>query len=101
MSGQIQTLDTSGFVATEKFISEKITSFDDQVKQMRITTNDLLSTWQGKGRNEFETQVNLMMSRLGDISDELYDLYNALVSAEKEYIDADQAAAKAISISGN
>lgn len=100
MSAQFISLDTSGFVATEKAISDNITLFNAQVQKMRRTSTNLLSTWQGKGRNEFETQMTLMMSKLDDISDDLYDMYNALVKAEKEYIDADEAKAKEMMMSG-
>ena len=59
-----------------------------------------MDSWVGKGRNEFATQVSLINGKLGDISDELYDLYDAIVQAEKTYIDADQALAKEMSIKG-
>lgn len=100
MSAQFTSLDTSGFVAVEQSISNNITLFNAQVQKMRRTSTNLLSTWQGKGRNEFETQMTLMISKLDDISEDLYDMYNALVKAEKEYIDADQATAKNMMING-
>ncbi len=96
----VRHLDTSGFAAAEEAASTAITSFNETLKTMQSITNTILDLWIGEGRNEFATQVTLINSKLGDISDELYDLYDAIVQAEKTYIDADQAIAKELSISG-
>lgn len=99
-AGEVKYLETEGFLQAETTISDTITKFNEQVTKMRNTTTTLLGTWAGDGRVEFDTQTTLIMGKLGDISDELYDLYNALVEAHQAYIDADEAAAKAESIEG-
>ena len=96
----VKSLDTSGFAEAEQATSDAITAFNSTLKKMQSVTNTILDSWIGKGRKEFATQVTLINSKLGDISDELYDLYDAIVQAEKTYIDADQAIAKELSING-
>ena len=96
----VKSLDTSGFTDATQAASEAIAAFNETLKTMQSVTNTILDSWVGKGRNEFATQVSLINGKLGDISDELYDLYDAIVKAEKTYIDADQALAKEMSIKG-
>lgn len=71
-----------------------INEFDQCVIDMNKATNDVLRNWVGKGRNQFETQMNLMKKQLDDISEGLYDIYNALVDSEEGYIEEDEAVAK-------
>lgn len=96
----VKSLDTSGFTDATQAASDAISAFNETLKTMQSVTNAILDSWVGKGRNEFATQVSLINGKLGDISDELYDLYDAIVQAEKTYIDADQALAKEMSIKG-
>jgi uncharacterized protein YukE len=61
---------------------------------MNKATNNVLRNWVGKGRNQFETQMSLMKKQLDDISEGLYDIYNALVDSEEGYIEEDENVAK-------
>lgn len=98
MSRQVQTLDTSGLVQLENTIKSAIPEFQQLENQIRGTSNRLMSSWVGEGKVEYQTQAELIFTKINDISEELTDLYNMVVSAEKTYIDADQAAAKAFSM---
>lgn len=100
MSQQVQTLDTSGLIQLESTIKKAIPEFQQLENRIRGTSNRLLNSWIGKGKVEYETQAELVFTKINDISEELTDLYNMVVSAEKTYIDADQAAAKAFSMNG-
>lgn len=100
MSQQVQTLDTSGLVQLENTIKNAIPEFQKLGDKVRETSNGLMNTWVGKGKVEYETQSELIFMKINDISEELTDLYKMVVSAEKTYIDADQAAAKAFSMNG-
>ena len=97
----VQYLDTSGFHDAAKAASDAILAFNSSLEKMQEVTNKILDRWVGRGRNEFETQVYMISVKLEDISDELYDLYNAIVEAQKTFIDADIAEAKARSIDGS
>ena len=90
----VQYLDVNGITEAAKTFRDNINKFDQCVIDMNKATNDVLRNWSGKGRNQFETQMNLMKKQLDDISDGLYDIYNALVNAETGYIEEDEAVAK-------
>lgn len=97
--GSIEHLNTGTLTETYEKVRTNIEKFDNCVDRMEKTTMDLLDTWDGKGRNRFETEYDKMKMQLKDISDALYDIYNDLVDATAAYIDGDEAAAKQLSIS--
>ena len=97
--GSVKYINTHGLQETSVMIRDTIDDFDEAVVKVNNTTNDLLASWEGDGRNQFETQTLLMKSKLDDISDMLYDIYDALVKSEKTYIDTDESVAKQISAS--
>lgn len=94
----MEYLDTAGLIEAERKLKEATEVFNELSRKMRGTTRALLSSWDGKGRVEFETQSDLMVLKLEDLSEALTDAYEALVSAEKTYINADEETAKAISM---
>lgn len=96
--GSIDHLNTQTLTDTYEKVKVNIKKFNDCVDRMEKTTVDLLDTWDGKGRNRFETEYEKMKMQLRDISDALYDVYNDLVDATAAYIDGDEAAAKQLSI---
>ncbi len=98
MSQQVENLDTSGLIQLENTIKSAIPEFRELEDEIKATSNTLLNSWLGKGKVEYETQAELIFTKIKDISEELIDLYNMVVNAEKTYIDADQATAKAISM---
>ena len=48
-------------------------------------TKTIKDNWVGEGRNEFESQYNILSRHIEDFGDTLYDIYDALVEAEAEY----------------
>lgn len=92
-------LEVQGITDAAKTFQTNISEFDKCIVDMNNATNDVLRNWVGKGRNQFETQMNLMKKQLDDISEQLYDIYNALVDSETAYIDEDEAVAKQFDIS--
>lgn len=90
----VEYLEVKGIKDATQDFHSKVEEFDGYVKEMNDATQEVLVNWLGKGRNQFETQMQLMILQLNDISDGLYDIYNALVDAEAGYIDEDEAVAK-------
>lgn len=90
----VRYLDVSGITEAAKTFRDNIHEFDQCVIKMDSATNNVLRNWVGKGRNQFETQMTLMKRQLDDISEGLYDIFNALVDSETGYIDEDEAVAK-------
>ncbi len=95
----VQYLDVEGITDAAKAFRDRIDRFDQCVIRMDRATNRVLQNWVGAGRNQFETQMDLMKRQLDDISEGLYDIYHALVDSEAGYIDEDEAVAKQFSIS--
>lgn len=93
----IEYLESSHITEASKEFRSSITKFEGYVDKLESTTATLLDSWDGKGRNRFETEYLKMKRQLTDITDVLYDLYDALVDADTAYIDADEEIGKKIS----
>lgn len=50
------------------------------------------------GKNQFEKDYNTIYQQLSDIGDIMYELYDALIDAQAAYIQADEEAAKLLTI---
>ena len=96
--GSVRYLEVDGLKDAGKNFRDSIQTFQGYVRGMQSNTSSLLDTWDGKGRNQFETQYKLMEGQLKDIDEVLHDIYDALVDAQTAYIDADETVAKQISV---
>lgn len=90
----IKKLDTSEMEDTAKAFRDSIKQFGNYCNRMELITQQLLLSWDGKGRNQFETQYRILKGKLADINDELYDIYEELIEAEAAYGEADRKIAK-------
>ena len=93
----VEYLETKGIRDAAIAFQNRISEFDQCVIDMNNATNNVLRNWVGAGRDQFETQMKLMNKQLDDISEELYEIYDALVDSEEAYISEDQAVAKQFS----
>lgn len=87
-------LDTQNMGTTAnqcKSIADKMRDLRSELGRARA---DLLKTWVGKGRNEFEKQFRLLDQQFSDIVDDTMDIYEAILKAEGDYIQADTDLAK-------
>lgn len=67
------------------------------IKQELTSSKDsLIFYWEGKGCNEFEKQYRLLLQQLSDITDNLWETAEKILSAEEAYIQTDTDAAKAL-----
>ena len=82
---------------TRNEFKNSIKTFEGYVREVNKAADDLRVAWSGKGYTQFEHQYALMKRQLDDISDILYEVYEALLDAETAYIDVDEAVAKQIS----
>lgn len=69
-------------------LTHQFISIQDRINQ---TSEMVKANWVGKGRNEFENQYNLLIAKIGELSDSLDEMYEALVDAETEYREVDNA----------
>lgn len=94
--GDVKHLYTKGLRDASAEIKSKVEEFNEAKNNIDRATRELLSTWVGEGRNSFETQYAILFRQLGDIGDELYDIYQSLVDSEATYISADEETKKQI-----
>jgi WXG100 family type VII secretion target len=83
------TVETAKIKATHTKIRQIAESFKDVNLEVSQITQTIKENWVGKGRNEFESQYNLLIKKIDDFGDTLQDIYEALVQAEAEYATAD------------
>lgn len=82
-------IDTEKINATHRQIKEIVESYKNVNLEVSQITKKIKENWVGKGRNEFESQYNLLIKKIDDFGDTLYDIYDALVEAEAEYETSD------------
>ena len=83
------SIDTNKIYATHRQIKDIVESFKDVNLEVSQITTTIKENWVDKGRNEFESQYNLLIKKIEDFGDTLQDIYDALVEAEAEYETAD------------
>lgn len=69
-----------------KKIVEEYVAIQHEVADIERTIEE---NWVGEGRNEFETQYNMLISKVDDFGDVLAEMYDNLVQAEADYETAD------------
>lgn len=82
-------IDTAKIYETHRQIKEIVESYKDVNLEVSQITKKIKENWVGKGRNEFESQYNLLIKKIDDFGDTLQDIYDALVDAEAEYETSD------------
>ena len=92
--GSIQHLDTKYFSEAITAFSKGVTEYNRIKTDVQKNVSQLLRTWDGKGKKQYEYDYDILYRQLEDIGDVLYELYDALVKAEAIYIKADEKLAK-------
>lgn len=82
-------IDTGKIYAAHRQIKEIVDSYKDVNLEVSQITKTIKENWVGKGRNEFESQYNLLIKKIDDFGDTLQDIYEALVEAEAAYESSD------------
>lgn len=66
-------------------IKSIVEAYKDVNKEVSDLTIQIQDNWVGKGRNEFESQYNILIKKIEDFGDTLADIYDALVEADAQY----------------
>lgn len=82
-------IDTEKIYETHRQIKEIVECYKNVNLEVSQITKKIKENWVGKGRNEFESQYNLLIRKIDDFGDTLTDIYEALVEAEAEYETSD------------
>lgn len=85
-SGVIKTVGIAAAREQMFAIMQRFMNVKDSVNKTRQT---LCDDWVGEGRNEFEVQYRLLISKVDDIGQNLEEMYQALVDAEATYQEGD------------
>ncbi len=83
------TIKTEDIANAREMMRQIVVRFMEIKKTVADTRMRLNEDWVGKGRNEFESQYSLLISKVSDIGDTLDEMYNLLVEAEAKYQEAD------------
>ena len=94
MAGNVTHLDTVHFNETMTAYANYIKQFEAIVRDVKSATDTMADNWKGKGRNAFVKDCKQVQLNLKDISDIMYDLRDALVDAEAEYVKTDATLSK-------
>lgn len=94
--GHVEHLNTHNFESSINAFKEGVIEYDRITTGVMQTTNNLMSNWKGEGKTQFEKDYNVIYLCLKDISEIMYELRDALITAEAEYIKSDEAYAKEI-----
>ena len=70
-------------------IREIVSKYKEVNYEVSSITQKIRENWVGDGRNEFESQYNLLIRKVDDFGDTLLEIYEALVKAEADYGTAD------------
>lgn len=97
-AGGVTHLDTQKFKDTIAAFNKGIDDYNSIKDDVERTTTNLFLNWQGEGKKQFEKDYTTIFQQLKDIADIMYELYNTLVDAEATYIEADEQAAKLLTM---
>lgn len=84
-----------GTITTEKIrdthvkVKEIVDAFAEVNLEVERVTLTVKENWVGCGANEFESQYNILKSKIKDFGDTLQDIYEALVQSEADYQTSD------------
>ena len=86
VGGKIETSKLREAQTKVMSVVERYNAAQTEVDQITIQVKE---NWVGKGRNEFESQYNLLKQKLDDIGKTIKDINEALVNSLAEYEETD------------
>lgn len=90
----VRHLDTVDFDSTIQSYKDYIGQFRHLSDEIDRIIDDLLKEWEGEGKKEFEKDCKQVQTNLKDITDIMYDIRDALIVAQEQYVSADLALEK-------
>jgi uncharacterized protein YukE len=94
MAGNVNHLDTINFNDTMTAYANYIQQFEGIVSSVNAAASTMVDNWKGKGCSAFEKDYKQVQLNLKDISDIMYNLRDALIDAQAEYIKTESALSK-------
>ncbi len=84
------TINTKPIKSAHETIKELVERYEAQKLEVTNATKIAKENWVGKGRNEFESQYDILISKVDDFGECLLEIYEALVMADAEYNQTDK-----------
>lgn len=97
--GSIRLLDTQAFASAKDEFRKAVEEYITAKKALADTTNTLLESWRGKGRQTFLNKYSLFSGKLEDLQDVLNEYNDTFVSVIDAYDSTDEEIANNISSS--
>lgn len=82
-------IDVAKIAETHRQIKKIVESYKEVNREVASITHRIRENWVGVGRNEFDAQYDLLISKIDDFGDALEEIYGALVDAEAQYATVD------------
>lgn len=96
----VEYIYSQAIVDAAKKVDAALVEYKDVMKHISNATTSLTSTWYGEGKTAFEKDYSTIYQQLSDISDIMYDLYDALIDAAATYVQTDEEIAKGLTMEG-
>lgn len=94
--GSIRRLDTREFASAKDEFRRAVEEYIEAKQKLADTTNTLLDSWRGKGRQTFQNKYTLFSGKLEDLQDVLNDYNDTFVSVLDAYSTTDEDIADSI-----
>ncbi len=89
-------VDTEHFSDVEVAARELANQIEDIKSTIKTANATVQSFWRGRGADAYGDLSYVIEQQVKDVSDEVWDVYEALVDAEGAFLEADQALATEI-----
>lgn len=83
------TIDTEAIYKAHRYMRQMVSDFHKSQQEVNRITQNVKDNWVGDGRNAFESQYKILISKIDDFGDTIEEIYNALVDSETQYETAD------------
>lgn len=94
--GSIRLLDTQAFASAKGEFRKAVEQYITARQSLADTTNTLLDSWRGKGRQTFLNKYSLFSGKLEDLQDVLNEYNDTFVSIIDAYDNTDEEIANGI-----
>lgn len=100
-NGSVKSIDTSLFDQTIAAFKTAIREFDSGKQAILSSTDTLLSSWEGDGKEAFRKAYEVLRTHLNDESENLQTLANDFESIKETYVEWDRKMSSEINMGNN
>ncbi len=83
-------IDSGAIYNAHRLIRDLVTDCRNISNEVETNAKTIMDNWVGKGKTEFKSQYEYLISKIGDFTEALEDIYNGLVTAEADYETVDR-----------